>query len=90
MDKKAAAIRDTLKRFGNASFVFVDTYKFHLTDERQMMQQTMVDIDSCYFLIAETFVKEIGVGIEADYAKDKGQNYILCKAKRHRTFNNRF
>ena len=45
-------------------FIFVDNYNFDLTQERQMMEQVMIDIENCDFLIAETSDKGIGIGIE--------------------------
>lgn len=79
MDKEMAAITDTLKEFKIAPFVFVDTYKFDLTQEHQMMQQAMAHLDHCDILLAETSEKGIGIGIEAGYAKAKGKPVIYLR-----------
>ena len=60
-------------------YIFVDHYKFDLTQERQMMQQAMTDIDHCDILIAETSDKGIGIGIEVGYAKAKGIPVIYVR-----------
>jgi hypothetical protein len=41
LDKELTAIITTLKKFDIAAFVFVDHYKFELSEERQMMEQAM-------------------------------------------------
>jgi 2'-deoxynucleoside 5'-phosphate N-hydrolase len=81
IDKEITAIVDTLNAFKISSFVFVDSYKFDLTQERAMMQQAMVDIDNCDILIAETSDKGIGIGIEVGYAKAKGKTVIYLRQK---------
>jgi len=87
VDKEITAIVDTLNEFKISSFVFVDNYKFDLTQERQMMQQAMADIDNCDILLAETSDKGIGIGIEAGYAKAKQKTviYLRQKDKEHST-----
>jgi 2'-deoxynucleoside 5'-phosphate N-hydrolase len=80
-DKEIAAIIDTLNEFNISAFAFVDTYKFDLAEERQMMQQAMDDIDSCDILIAETSDKAIGIGIEVGYAKAKHKTIIYLRQK---------
>ena len=62
-------------------FVFVDNYKFDLTEERQMMKQAMADIDNCDILIAEISDKGIGIGIEVGYAKAKDKTVIYLRQK---------
>lgn len=79
MDKEIAAIMDTLIEFKIASFVFVDHYKFDLSEERQMMQQAMAEMDNCDLLLAETSEKGIGIGIEVGYAKAKGKPVIYLR-----------
>ncbi len=79
VDKEITAIADTLNELNLSSFVFVDNYKFDLTQERQMMEQAMVDIDKCDILIAETSDKGIGIGIEVGYAKAKGKTVIYLR-----------
>ena len=81
MDKEIAAIMDTLNAFKIASFVFVDHYKFDLSEERQMMQQAMTEVDQCDLLLAETSDKGIGIGIEVGYAKAKGKPVIYLRQK---------
>jgi len=81
MDKEIAAMMDTLNEFKIASFVFVDTYKFDLTQEHQMMQQAMAHLDQCDILLAETSEKGIGIGIEVGYAKAKGKPVIYLRQK---------
>ena len=81
MDKEVAAIMDTLNAFKIASFVFVDHYKFDLSEERQMMQQAMTEMDQCDLLLAETSDKGIGIGIEVGYAKAKGKPVIYLRQK---------
>jgi 2'-deoxynucleoside 5'-phosphate N-hydrolase len=81
-DKELTAIIGTLKKFKIIPFIFVDNYKFDLTQERQMMQQAMADIDNCNILIALiTAGKGIGIGIEAGYAKAKGKPVIYVRQK---------
>lgn len=79
LDKELTAIITTLKEFGIAAFVFVDHYKFELSEERQMMEQAMKDIDNCDLLIAETSDKGIGIGVEAGYAKAKNKPVIYLR-----------
>lgn len=79
LDKELTAIITTLKEFGIAAFVFVDHYKFELSEERQMMEQAMNEIDNCDLLIAETSDKGIGIGVEAGYAKAKNKPVIYLR-----------
>ena len=74
-----AAITESLNGFTIEAFVFVDHYQFNIEDEKQMMQQAMVDIDSADFLIAETSYKAIGIGVEAGYAIAKGKPVIYMR-----------
>ena len=80
-NKKLNAMIDTLNGFKIAPFIFVDHYGFDPTQEREMMQQAMADIDRCDLLIAETSDKGIGIGIEAGYAKAKGKPVIYVRQK---------
>ena len=59
--------------------MFVDHYKFDPTQERQMMNQALADIDSCDMLIAETSHKGIGIGVEAGYAKAKNKPIVYLR-----------
>jgi len=81
LEKELNAIAEMLTHFNIIPFVFVDQYKFDATQEREMMQQAMNDIDSCDLLIAETSHKGIGIGIEAGYAKAKGKAVIYLRQK---------
>lgn len=81
VDQEIKAITNTLNEHQISSFVFVDNYKFGLTEERQMMKQAMADIDNCDILIAETSDKAIGIGIEVGYAKAKGKTVIYLRKK---------
>ena len=79
LDKELTAIFTTLNEFGIVAFVFVDHYKFELSEERQMMEQAMNEIDNCDLLIAETSDKGIGIGVEAGYAKAKNKPVIYLR-----------
>jgi nucleoside 2-deoxyribosyltransferase len=81
VDKELSTIIETLNKYKIEPFIFVDNYKFDLTQERQMMQQAMTDIDNCDILIAETSNKGIGIGIEVGYAKAKGKPIIYVRQK---------
>lgn len=80
-DEEITEIVDTLNKFNISSLVFVDHYKFDLTQERQMMEQAMAAINVCDLLIAETSDKGIGIGIEVGYAKAKGKPIIYLRQK---------
>lgn len=77
--KEIASIVDTLARFEIQPHVFVDSYSFSASREKEMMQQAMNDIDHCDLLIAETSDKGIGIGIEVGYAKAKGKPVIYIR-----------
>jgi len=79
--KEINAIIDTLNDLNLTPFVFVDNYNFEITEEKEMMQQAMADIDNCDLLIAETSDKAIGIGIEAGYAKAKNKPVIYIRKK---------
>jgi nucleoside 2-deoxyribosyltransferase len=79
--KEVAAITETLHEFKITSLVFVDSYNFDPSQERQMMKQAMADIDKCDLLIAEVSEKAIGVGIEVGYAKAKSKPIIYIRKK---------
>jgi nucleoside 2-deoxyribosyltransferase len=61
-------IRKTAHGFQLDLFVFVDSYHYSPDQEKQMMLQAFLDIESANFLIAEVSEKSIGVGIEIGYA----------------------
>lgn len=79
VDKEIALIIETLNTFDISSFVFVDNYKFDISQEKQMMLQAMTDIENCDILIAETSEKGIGIGIEVGFAKAKGKIVIYVR-----------
>ncbi|UYW02267.1 nucleoside 2-deoxyribosyltransferase [Flavobacterium agricola] len=60
---------------------FVDKYQFSNTQEKEMMQQALHDIDACDFLLAETSYKGIGIGLEAGYAKAKNKPIVYLRNK---------
>jgi len=80
-DQVLTAITAALNELSIATFIFVDHYQFDATQEQQMMQQAMADIDRCDILVAETSRKAIGIGIEAGYAKAKGKAIIYLRQK---------
>jgi len=79
IDKEIATIIDTLNEVNISSLVFVDEYKFDLSQEHQMMKQAMTEIENCDLLIAETSDKGIGIGIEVGYAKAKGKSIFYLR-----------
>ncbi|MBA4320086.1 MAG: hypothetical protein C0412_16930 [Flavobacterium sp.] len=79
VDKEIALIIETLNTFDISSFVFVDNYKFDISQEKQMMSQAMNDIENCDILIAETSEKGIGIGIEVGFAKAKGKIVVYLR-----------
>lgn len=81
LQKELDAIAETVKLFSITPFVFVDTYNFTPSQEKEMMQQAFTEIDKCKLLIAETSDKAIGIGIEAGYAKAKNKPVIYLRNK---------
>ena len=79
LDKELNAIADVLNKLAIEPFVFIDNYNFDLTQEQQMMQQAMSDIENCDLLIAETSNKGIGIGVEVGYAKAKNKPIIYVR-----------
>ena len=75
------SIIETLKKLNIEPFIFVDSYKFTSSQEKEMMEQAMLSIDSCDLLIAETTDKGIGIGVEVGYAKGKGKPVIYIRNK---------
>ncbi len=72
-------INNCLDSVNITPLVFVDKYKFAADEEKEMMAAAMQEIDSCDFLIAETSVKGIGIGVEAGYAKAKNKPVIYVR-----------
>lgn len=72
-------INNCLERFKITPLVFVDKYKFTPEQEKYMMATALEEIDHCDFLIAETSVKGIGIGVEAGYAKAKNKPLIYLR-----------
>ncbi len=81
VDHEINAIVEVLNEWKISAFVFVDHYQFDKSQERQMMQQAMADLDNCDLLLAETSDKGIGIGIEVGYAKAKGKTIIYLRQK---------
>jgi len=79
IEKELAAINKTLIETEITPHVFVDIYKFDPSQEQQMMQQALTDIDKCDLFIAEVSNKAIGIGVEAGYAKAKGKPVIYIR-----------
>ncbi len=78
-EDEVCSIIETFKELSIEPFVFVDQYKFDVTEEKQMMRQALADIDNCDVLVAEVSDKAIGIGIEAGYAKAKGKPIIYMR-----------
>lgn len=74
-------IIEALKNLKIEPLVFIDSYKFIPEEEKNMMHQAMLSIDSCDLLIAETTDKGIGIGVEVGYAKGKGKPVIYIRNK---------
>ena len=81
LGEELTSITNTLHEHKIKPFIFVDNYKFDSTQEREMMQQAMTDIDNCDLLIAEVSDKAIGIGIEVGYAKAKNKPVIYIRKK---------
>lgn len=71
--KKAVTVADC------TPFVFIEQYTFDVTQEKEMMQCALQDIDESCCLLAETTDKGIGIGIEAGYAKAQGKPIIYLR-----------
>ncbi|MFN3379226.1 MAG: nucleoside 2-deoxyribosyltransferase [Runella zeae] len=81
LDHQLTIVVEVLRKFNIQPHVFVDRYQFDATQEKQMMQQVMTDINNCDILLAETTRKGIGIGIEAGYAK--AQNKPIVYLRQH-------
>ena len=79
--KELEAIADTLTSLDIQPFIFVDKYSFKATEDREMMNKAMAEIDKCDLLIAETSDKAIGIGIETGYAKARQKPVIYLRQK---------
>ncbi|MBW0177192.1 nucleoside 2-deoxyribosyltransferase [Sediminibacterium sp.] len=73
LDPVVKTIQQVLAEHGIELFVFVDHYHFSPHQEKEMMQQALIEIDRCGLLIAECSEKAIGVGLEAGYAIGRGK-----------------
>jgi nucleoside 2-deoxyribosyltransferase len=80
--KELAAIKEALLSSGVSPFVFVEQFQFNASQEKEMMQEAMRQLDAANLLIAETSDKAIGIGIEAGYAKAKGKPVIYLRNKK--------
>lgn len=83
MQKELKEAIDTIKKaveaVGCTPFVFIEQYTFDITQEREMMQRALLDIDKSCCLLAETTDKGIGIGIEAGYAKAQGKLVVYLR-----------
>ncbi len=79
MEEEVSAIVCTLANHNISSLIFVDKYTFPISEEKEMMQKAMDEIDDCDLLIAEVSDKGIGIGIEVGYAKAKGKPIIYLR-----------
>ena len=82
MEESVQIITNSLKTANIETWIFVDQYLFKTNQEKKMMQQALADIDACDFLIAETSIKGIGIGIEVGYAKAKGKTVVYIRNKK--------
>lgn len=62
------AIHQTILDNGYNPFIFIDHYKFDVSETELMMQTSFEHIRACDIFIAELTHKVVGVGIEAGYA----------------------
>jgi nucleoside 2-deoxyribosyltransferase len=87
LENEIAVIKKTLIENGISPFVFVDEYLFETSQEQEMMQLALKEIDDCDLFIAETSIKGIGIGVEAGYAKAKNKTifYLRNSASSHST-----
>lgn len=74
-------VKEVLLQRQIVPIVFIEQYHFSMSEEREMMNKAMEEIDRCDLLIAETSVKGIGIGIEAGYAKGKNIPVIYLRHK---------
>lgn len=79
--EEVAAIKEVLLALGINPYVFAEQFQFDLSQEKEMMQEAMRQLDAADLLIAETSDKAIGIGIEAGYAKAKGKPVIYLRNK---------
>jgi len=79
LKNQLSAISEALTMFGIEPLIFVDKYKFDLSQEKDMMVQAMADIENADILIAEASTKAVGVGVEVGYAKAKNKPVIYIR-----------
>jgi nucleoside 2-deoxyribosyltransferase len=79
--EELSVIKEALVASGIHPFVFAEKFQFDPSQEKEMMQEAMQQLDAADLLIAETSDKAIGVGIEAGYAKAKGKPVIYLRNK---------
>lgn len=80
--EELTVIKEVLVASGISPFVFIERFQFDPSQEKEMMQETMRQLDTADLLIAETSDKAIGIGIEAGYAKAKGKPVIYLRNKK--------
>lgn len=79
--EELSVIKEALVASGINPFVFIERFHFDPAQEKEMMQEAMLQLDTTDLLIAETSDKAIGIGIEAGYAKAKGKPVIYLRNK---------
>lgn len=79
LDKEIRQVCHILEKAGYNPFVFVDKYAFKKEEEKSMMETAMMELGKSHLLIAETTYKEIGIGIEAGFARAKGIPVIYLR-----------
>ncbi len=80
-DEEIVCIDTVLSRQNTSLHVFVDSYSFDSTQEKEMMAKAFEEIDQSDILIAELSKKAIGVGVEVGYAYAKGKRIIYIRKK---------
>lgn len=80
--EELTVIKEVLVASGINPFVFIERFQFDPSQEKEMMQEAMRQLDTTDLLIAETSDKAIGIGIEAGYAKAKGKPVIYIRNKK--------
>ena len=73
-------LKKILKKFNIELYSFVFEFKKKVNN-KQMMKQALEKINESNILITEASFKQIGIGIEAGYAKAKGKKIIYIKKK---------
>ncbi|MBI2033264.1 MAG: nucleoside 2-deoxyribosyltransferase [Candidatus Levybacteria bacterium] len=70
---------NSLTESGFRTLVFVKEFSYSSTQEKEMMEKALEEIEKCNIFIAEVSTKAIGVGIEIGYAKALGKPIIYLR-----------